>query len=139
MTRTQYQTFSTSSKNYLTKEERSQFVLSKELKEITIGLLLGDLNIRKLTSNSLLRFGQGIVHIDYIQHLYELFCNYCRTEPKTFDLAPDKRTGKIYSSVRFNTISLPVFTVLYELFYVNGKKFVPANIAELLTPIGLAY
>ena len=28
---------------------------------------------------------------------------------------------------------------LYDLFYPNGQKVVPANIAELLTPLSLAY
>jgi hypothetical protein len=40
---------------------------------------------------------------------------------------------------RFSTFSLPCFNELYELFYVNGKKVIPSNIAELLTPLGLAY
>ena len=28
---------------------------------------------------------------------------------------------------------------MYETFYVNGKKIIPANIAELLTPVSLAF
>ena len=28
---------------------------------------------------------------------------------------------------------------MYEKFYVNGQKVVPANIADILTPVGLAY
>ena len=28
---------------------------------------------------------------------------------------------------------------MYEIFYINGKKVVPANIAELLTAVSLAY
>ena len=28
---------------------------------------------------------------------------------------------------------------MYEKFYVNGKKVVPATIADILTPVGLAY
>ena len=38
-----------------------------------------------------------------------------------------------------NTYSLPCFNELYELFYVNGKKIIPANIADLITPLSLAY
>lgn len=29
--------------------------------------------------------------------------------------------------------------MVYELFYVGGKKIVPTNISSLLTPLGLAY
>nr|QVG61556.1 hypothetical protein [Rhizoctonia sp.] len=48
-------------------------------------------------------------------------------------------TGKIFSRVKFSTRALPCFNELYELFYPLGKKIVPLNIAELLTPLGLAY
>ena len=34
---------------------------------------------------------------------------------------------------------MPCFNELYNLFYVEGKKIVPLNIAELLTPLGLCY
>jgi len=39
----------------------------------------------------------------------------------------------------FNTNTLPIFNEFYELFYLEGKKVVPKNIGDLLTPIGLAY
>jgi len=45
----------------------------------------------------------------------------------------------VYSSIRFQTYSLPCFNELYSLFYVDGQKVVPGNIAELMTPLSLAY
>jgi hypothetical protein len=52
----------------------------------------------------------------------------------------DKRTNKTYSSVLFATLTLPCFTFYRELFYnLQGKKIVPLNINQLLTPRGLAY
>jgi hypothetical protein len=128
-------------KNYITKAERAQFTLSSDLKDILIGLLLGDLyNHKQKTSiNARLEFTQGIVHKEYIQHLYELFSSYCGMVPKITSRSPDKRTGKIYSAVGFKTYALPCFNELYELFYSSGKKIVPLNIAELLTPLGLCY
>jgi hypothetical protein len=41
--------------------------------------------------------------------------------------------------VTFNTYSLPCFNELYNLFYFEGKKIIPSNLADLLTPMGLAY
>jgi hypothetical protein len=45
----------------------------------------------------------------------------------------------VYSSIYFETYSLPCFNEIYSLFYLNGKKIIPKNIEELLTPQGLAY
>jgi LAGLIDADG DNA endonuclease family len=71
--------------------------------------------------------------------LYELFKGYSTTAPISSNLPLDKRTGKVYSRIRFNTYSLPCFNVFHDLFYREGLKIVPLNIAELLTPLGLAY
>jgi len=125
----------------LTKLQQSQFALSEDLKAILVGLLMGDLFMQKRTvnSNPILYFEQGLVHKDYLFHLYELFSSYCRSAPKIDNRLPDKRTGNVYTRVRFNTYSLPCFQELYNLFYPSGKKIVPLNIGELLTPMGLAY
>ena len=34
---------------------------------------------------------------------------------------------------------MPCFNELHNLFYHEGRKIVPLNISELLTPLGLAY
>ena len=59
--------------------------------------------------------------------------------PKITNRLPDKRTGKIYSRISFNTYSLPCFNEFYNLFYSEGKKVVPVNILELLSPLSVAY
>lgn len=81
-------------KNYLTKAERSLLTLSSDLKEILVGLILGDLFIhkQKTSVNVRLEFTQGMLHIEYIQHLYELFSKYCGMAPKTTSRSPDQRT-----------------------------------------------
>ena len=38
-----------------------------------------------------------------------------------------------------NTYCLPCFKPIYNLFYLDGKKIIPSNIGELITPLGLAY
>lgn len=123
----------------LTPADRISFSFSKELSQILVGLLLGDLYACKQSKNVHLQFKQGVIHSDYLFHLYELFQEYCLSAPKTFDSLAHKRTGKVYSYVQFRTISLPCFNELYNLFYHEGKKVVPLNIAELFTPLSLAY
>lgn len=125
----------------LTNLERAQFSLSTDLKEILVGLLLGDLCAvkQRVKGNTRLHFEQGVLHKDYLYHLYNLFETYCTTPPKTSNRLPDKRTGKIYTRIKFQTCSLPCFNELYCLFYSGGEKILPTNIAELLTPLSLAY
>jgi hypothetical protein len=81
----------------LTKAEKHQLSLSAELKGILVGLILGDLNFKKHTKNSnvILRFEQGLVHNDYLFHLYELFKGYCLSAPSTSNRLPDKRTAAV--------------------------------------------
>jgi len=102
---------------------------------------LGDLYCEKAKGrvNARLHFIQGVIHKDYLLHLYGLFSSYCGTAPKTRIPAPDKRTGKVYSAISFKSYSLPCFNELYHLFYPAGIKVLPLNIAELITPLGLAY
>jgi hypothetical protein len=134
-----YSTDNNSIKKRLSKLERSQFYLTPELKNILIGLFLGDLCAQKRATNTNLHFEQGLIHEDYISHLYDLFKDYCNSGLKHSDRKVDSRTGQIYTRIQFTTYSLPCFNELYYLFYPNKVKVIPQNIGELLTPIGLAY
>ena len=84
----------------LTKAEKESFSLSQELKDILIGLSLGDLYINKRTTclNPNLMFRQGVVHSEYLLHLYSLFQNFCSQGPKIQIPKPDIRTGKVYEA-----------------------------------------
>jgi len=123
----------------LSKNERNSFSINPNLKQVLIGLCLGDLCITKRGKNPILQFAQGSINEAYISHLYDLFQDYCGTPPKVYESKLDKRTGLIYSSIRFKTLSLPCFSYYYDLFYYDGVKRIPLNINELLTPISLAY
>ena len=125
----------------LTNLERSQFELPENLKEILVGLLLGDLFIQSQSKSGNVRlfFEQGIIHKDYLYHLFDLFKSYCSTEPKGYTRAPDKRTGNSYSRLSFKTYSLPCFKELHTKFYLEKVKVIPLDIVNLLTPLSLAY
>lgn len=122
----------------LTKLERSQVKLPENLKEILVGLMLGDgfIQSRGESGNARLFFEQGIIHKDYLYHLFNLFKPFCSTEPKEYI---HKVKGKSYSGLAFKTLSLACFEELHKIFYIGGKKVVPGNIQELLTPLVLAY
>ena len=125
----------------MTKKQMKCNYLSSEKKDILIGLLLGDLHCEKryLNGNVSLHFGVGFLHKIYLFHLYEILKDHCGSEPSFFSYT-DKRTDKVYESVRFKTLSSEIFNEFREIFYdSNGKKVIPLNLYDLLTPIGLAY
>ena len=57
------------------------------------------------------------------------------TTPPSISSITDKVTGKTRYNLSFTTLALPCFNQLYETFYVNGKKRIPTNIADYLTPL----
>jgi len=113
--------------------------LPSSTSEILIGLLLGDVHASRASSkNTRFLFEQGEVHNSYLLHLYDLFKDYCKTEPKSSSRF-DKRVNKSYLRIKFSTLSSPVFNYYYDLFYLNETKIIPANLGELLTSRSLAY
>lgn len=123
--------------------KKANLVLPIELDEIIIGSMLGDLTAEKpsINSNTRLQFKQSLKNRLYIEHLYSLFQEFCGSKPlimSKFDNRPNKY--KEYSSIKFQTLSIPCFNKYRELFYnQEGKKYIPNNLEELLTERGMAY
>ena len=110
--------------------------IPSHLKEIIVGLVLGDLHIRRRSRNSSLNFKQSIKNELYIQHLYTLFQEFCNMTPR---IGETMLNNKKYQSISFDTLTYEAFNYYHELFYVNNIKIVPTNIEELLTAKSLAY
>ena len=125
------------------KSSKYDLELNADLKEIIIGLMLGDLFAEKRNpnSNTRLQFKQSIKNKVYIEHLYSIFKDYCNSEPK-ITTSIDQRPGKkdLNISIKFWTQSLPCFNQFRELFYDElGIKYIPSNLDEIITPRSLAY
>ena len=110
--------------------------IPSHLKEIIVGLALGDLHIRRRNRNTSLNFKQSIKNELYIQHLYTLFQEFCKMTPKVKNA---NLKNKTHQSVFFDTLTYEAFNYFHDLFYKDGKKIVPENIGELLPPQSLAY
>lgn len=108
--------------NRLKLKDKEKFILPKNLKDILIGLLLGDIHARFRFGKTSFVFLQGIGNQEFLYHLYNLFSHYCPSEPKIKSNPTDIRTGKIYSNISFTTYTLPCFNELYHLFYLSKKK-----------------
>lgn len=68
--------------------------------------------------------------------VFSFLSHYCNNTPQ---LKKGIRAGKEFYGLEFVTRSLPCFTELYNIFYVNGVKVIPKNIYDLLTPVALAH
>ena len=115
--------------------------------------MLGDLFAEKINPNynTRLQFKQSIKNKVYIDYLYNIFKEYCNSEPKetsSVDKRPRKKEFNV--SIKFWTQSLPCFNQFRELFYdpclcepaskgQSGKKIVPLNLEEIIAARSLAY
>ena len=128
----------------LSQSERRTIFLPNNIEEALVGIMLSDGHIqrRSLTANGRFIFYQSgkIEKRPYFELVYNLFKVYC-TKNYEFHLKTwiDKNTNQEYSSISFATMQLPYFTKIYSLWYKNGKKRVPFDIKESLTPLGLAH
>lgn len=127
----------------LSYSERASIELPGEVKEILIGILLGDGHIvrRSPSSNSRLVYAQtAISHKDYFHYVLNFFLPYCTKDYK-FQVRTtiDNRTKETYSAISFTTMQLPCFNIFRDMFYKSNVKKVPDNIFELLTSRGLAF
>lgn len=108
---------------------------------ILVGLLLGDgyLNNRS-GEGARMAIKQSITHKEYLFSLYEFFYNrgYCTSLLPRLYTRSIKGKDKNYYGFEFNTFTFRSLVWLHTLFYKKGKKVIPSNISELLTPLALA-
>ena len=135
-----YHSSSSLQQKRLTNLERSNITLDDNLEQVLVGNILGDVYMRRFSTkaNTRIVFRQGSINAAYLLHLYSLYQTFVNTPPSVTTIT-DSATGKTRYNLSFTTLALPCFNPLYEKFYVNGKKVVPANIADILTPVGLAF
>jgi hypothetical protein len=108
--------------------------------------MLGDLTAERtnvLTGNTRLRFHVSIVNKNLIYHLYSIFKNYVKTEPKIIHRPFNRLIQKSHDAISFSTLKYHLFNWVRDDFYkkIDSKyiKIVPKNSYENLTEIGLAF
>ena len=97
----------------LSSVKRTSINLPYDIKEILIGILLGDAHIvrRSPTANSRLVYTQTAVsHKEYFDYVLSFFMPFCVNDYKPFACeVVNNRTKKIYSALSFTTMQLPCF------------------------------
>lgn len=115
-------------------------MLSNAQNQILYGAILGDSCVeagQSLPRKTRVRFEHAAQQRDYIEWKNRALAPYA-TSVREVDVF-DKRTGKCYKKVRFDTLTLPLFNRFQQIFYCGNKKRVGSNISRYLTtPLALA-
>lgn len=108
---------------------KNNLKLSEFQKEILVGLLLGDgcLERTKNSTGARLKVSQCLKQKELVLWLYKNFSSLIATQPKAYR-----------NELRFNTLTHNCFKYFYDIFYSDGKKIVPNNVQDLLTPTAFA-
>lgn len=103
--------------------------LSEYQKEVLVGLLLGDgcLETYKNSTGARLKVCQCLKQSIFVWWLYNNFLSLVATPPKIYR-----------EELRFNTLTHNCFKYFYDMFYPEGKKIIPDNIKNFLTPTAFA-
>ena len=117
--------------------------MSKPLKDLLVGLILGDASIRKVgIDKARLTFDQSGKKTDYFNYVYDFLKseNLVSAEAKLRPFTDSRYPGTNYSAWNLTTDSLESLRPLADAFLdAQGKKMIPTNISEYLTPRSLAY
>jgi hypothetical protein len=112
-------------------QKNNKIKITKIQKEILIGLILGDAHLEKSLNgySYRLKIEQSVKKKEYIFHLFNIFKDWCFSEPKI------KRTN-FYFQTKFSSSLL-----YYGLKFYNNekKKIIPKLIHRWLTPRAVAY
>lgn len=110
---------------------------------VIFGSLLGDAFAEKHGNGTRICFQQEHLHSSYLIWLYNFFeeRGYCTNNiPKISSRLGNK--GKLRYILRFKTYTYSSFNWIQDIFYSplgeNGKKIIPLNIADYLSPLALA-
>ena len=116
--------------------------MTKNVREILIGMLLGDGHIRRSgPDKAYIAFEQSSKKAEYLNSVKDALAKegVLLSDNQTY-VREDSRYGTINTSVRFSTKATEDFKPLADLFLdENGKKRIPLNIGDELTHKGLAH
>nr|YP_010455136.1 hypothetical protein NYK79_mgp12 [Porodaedalea mongolica]UUA03978.1 hypothetical protein [Porodaedalea mongolica]WCF76747.1 hypothetical protein [Porodaedalea mongolica] len=117
--------------------------MSKQFKDMLIGVLLGDAHIRRVgSSKAYITFEQSKAKAEYLNYLHELNQeeNLALDIPKLYQRIDPRYNNKLNESLQFRTKTSEDLKPFADLFLASeGNKQIPSDIVEHLTPRSLAF
>lgn len=112
--------------------------LTREQREVLVGLLLGDAHLETQNRGHTyrLKIEQSERHKAYVEHLYQVFQPWVLTPPQPKTVYSRGHESRNWW---FQTVSHEAFRFCAHQFYRDGRKRVPPLIHRWLTPRALAY
>ena len=122
----------------ITKQEKDMIKLPNLQLGIIVGILLSDgrLACSNRAINYALHFKQSLSKSSFLWFVFSSLSHYCSSYPY-FSIGV--RNGTKTYALSFFTRTYPFFTELHKKFYIKGKKIIPFEIYELLSPAALAH
>lgn len=111
-------------------------MLPEPAHSVLIGSLLGDACLSRNGKAYRVRFDHSQSACEYALWKQQLLTDFA-TPLRTVSVY-DKRTGKVYYHVRFDTRTLPEFGWYAQRFLDQSRKVVPPDIETLMTELALA-
>jgi len=115
---------------------------NEDILSVIIGSILGDAYANKRSGEGVrICYRQSIQHKEYLFWLYTFFYNRGYTsnlQPRQYTRTIQNKEGKLYYGYEFNTFTFRSFSWIHGIFYNKGRKVIPQNIYEYLTPLALA-
>lgn len=118
-------------KSNILKEESLTSPFSKEIQQIILGSLLGDMYCGKESLNSTIQETHSIKQKDYLNWKYSKLKNVLNLRLYTFK-------SKSYDQIRLHSKVSSKLNEYYSMFYPNNRKIVSLKILNRLDPLGLA-
>ena len=115
---------------------------NEDILSVVIGSLLGDAYANNRSGEGVrICYRQSARHKEYLFWLYTFFYDrgyVSNLQPREYTRTIKSKQGIVYYGYEFNTFTFRSFSWIHKMFYKNGKKVIPLNIYEYLTPLALA-
>lgn len=114
-------------------------IQSEEQKQVLLGTILGDGCLFKGNSNQNYRMNlaHSLKQKEYFMYKYNVLKSLGFKEPK-IEKEFHKRVEKEYTCIKTQSLTNPLFTEMYKIWYKDGKKIIPKNKVNEIGDLAIA-